>query len=82
MIDKGYVPVKRTALFSMISKYKLTGICDDECHLSGRKPVMNVKSLNTSINQYFEHSGRAINSENIIGMSMDSKQKKIVTLAI
>ena len=47
------------------SKYKLTGYCPVEWHISGRKPVMTITSFDSKIEKHLQSTGRAVTHQDI-----------------
>ena len=60
MLDNEYVLIKRSTLYTMFRKYKITSVCSEECHIAGRILVITVNTLNIEIDKHFLNYGLAL----------------------
>jgi len=75
MIEKGYTPIKKTAIYKLLSEYKSSGKVYDEWHIIGRKPIITITQFDLSIEKHFDNSGRAIPTRDIEEILDTAKQK-------
>ena len=75
MIEKGYTPIKKTAIYKLLSEYKSSGKVYDEWHISGRRPIITITKFDQSIDKYFDNTGRSITTRDIDTILNTTKQK-------
>ena len=73
MVQRKYVPISRSTVYTIFKKFKLTGYCPGEWHLEGRKPVMTVTSFNLKIEDHFKSSDCTITTPDISKWLKDAR---------
>ena len=76
MVQRKYIPISRSTVYTIFKKIKLTDYCPDEWHLEGRKLVMTVTSFNSKIEDHFrfKSSGCTVTTLDIINWLTDVRQ--------
>ena len=78
MIEYGYVPLKKTIMYKLLSEYKSNGKVDDEYHISGWSLIITMKKIDISIDKHSDKTVQAITTREIVNILNIERQKNSI----